>query len=59
MLKHVVLLKFKKGASESAIADIAKDLAELPGSVPEIMEFESEGCGALGEVLRYRGGIGI
>ena len=39
MLKHVVLLKFKKGASESAIAEIEKGLGELPDIIPEIMEF--------------------
>ncbi|MGA2227884.1 MAG: Dabb family protein [Syntrophobacteraceae bacterium] len=39
MLKHVVFLKFKKGAPESAIAEIEKGLGELPDIIPEIMEF--------------------
>ncbi len=41
MLKHVVLLKFKKGASASAIAEMEKGLAGLPGIIPEIMEFQA------------------
>ena len=41
MLKHVVLFKFKKGAPESAIAEIEKDLGELPDIIPEIMESQS------------------
>ena len=39
MLKHVVFLKFKKGVSESAIAEIEVGLGELPDIIPEIMEF--------------------
>ena len=39
MLKHVVFLKFKKGAPESAIAEIEEGLGELPDIIPEIMEF--------------------
>jgi hypothetical protein len=41
MLKHVVLFKFKKGAPESAIAEIETGIAQLPGLVPEVLEFES------------------
>jgi len=41
MLKHVVFFKFKKGASESAIAEMEKGLGELPDIIPEIMEFQS------------------
>lgn len=40
MLKHVVLLKFKKGVPESGIAEIEKGLGELPDIIPEIMEFQ-------------------
>ncbi len=40
MLKHVVLLKFKKGAPESATAEIEKGLGELPDIIPEIKEFQ-------------------
>ena len=41
MLKHVVFLKFNKECPESAICEIEKGLAELPGIIPEIMEFQS------------------
>ena len=40
MLRHVVLLKFKKGAPESALGEIEKGLGELPDIIPEIMEFQ-------------------
>ena len=40
MLRHVVLLKFKKGAPESAIGEIEKGLGKLPDIIPEIMEFQ-------------------
>ena len=40
MLKHVVVLKFKKSASESDIAEVEKGLGGLPAIIPEIMEFE-------------------
>jgi len=41
MLRHVVMCKFKAGASESAIAEIVKGLGGLPAIIPEILEFES------------------
>jgi len=47
MLRHVVMCKFKAGASESAIAEIVKGLGGLPAIIPEILEFE---CGR--DVLR-------
>ncbi len=40
MLKHVVLLKFKDGVSDSTIADIQKGLEGLPGKIAEIVEFQ-------------------
>jgi hypothetical protein len=40
MLKHVVVCKFKKSASESAIAEVEKELGGLPAVIAEIMEFE-------------------
>lgn len=40
MLKHVVVVKFKISASESAIAEVEKELGGLPAIIPEIMEFE-------------------
>lgn len=40
MLKHVVMLKFKNSASESAITEVEKELGGLPAIIPEIMEFE-------------------
>lgn len=47
MLKHVVMFKFKNSTSESAIAEVEKELGGLPTIIPEIMEFE---CGR--DVLR-------
>ncbi len=41
MLKHVVLLKFKKGCAQTTISEIEKGLSELPGIIPEIIEFQS------------------
>ncbi|MGD9504575.1 MAG: Dabb family protein [Syntrophobacteraceae bacterium] len=40
MLKHVVFIKFKADASESAIADMEKGLAGLPPRIPEIKGYE-------------------
>ena len=40
MLKHVVLMRFKKGASQSAVAEVEKGLRGLPGIIAEIKEFE-------------------
>jgi hypothetical protein len=40
MLRHVVMLKFKTSASESAIAEVEKELGGLPAIIPEIIEFE-------------------
>jgi hypothetical protein len=40
MLKHVVMFKFKKSASESAVAEVEKALRELSGIIAEIKEFE-------------------
>jgi uncharacterized UPF0160 family protein len=41
MLKHVVLFKFKKDVPEAAIAEIENGIAQLPGIIPEVLEFES------------------
>lgn len=40
MLKHVVFFKFKKDAPESGIVEVEKGLAELPGIIPQIREFQ-------------------
>jgi type II secretory pathway component PulC len=40
MIKHVVMLKFKKSASESAITEVEKELAGLPAIIPDAMKFE-------------------
>lgn len=40
MLKHIVMLKFKKSASDSAITEVEKGLGGLPAVIPEIMKFE-------------------
>ena len=40
MLKHVVFMRFKKDASEAAIADLEASLGGLPAVIPEIREFQ-------------------
>jgi hypothetical protein len=40
MLKHIVLMKFKKGTGEAQIADLEKGLAGLPGAITEIAGYE-------------------
>ncbi len=40
MLKHVVFFKFRKDVQQSAIADLEKSLGGLPGTIPEIKQFE-------------------
>ena len=40
MLKHVVFMKFRQGATEADIADLEKSLGALPGAIPEIKGFE-------------------
>ena len=40
MLNHVVMFRFKKSASESAIADVVEGLRRLPGIIAEIKEFQ-------------------
>jgi len=40
MLKHVVFFKFKKSASESAVADVVKELGGLPAIIPQILQSE-------------------
>lgn len=39
MLKHVVMLKFKPDAADAQIAEVEKQLSELPGIIPEIREY--------------------
>ncbi len=39
MLKHVVFLKFRKDAPESAITEVEEGLGGLPSAIPEIKEF--------------------
>jgi len=40
MIKHIVLLKFKKDAKESGIGGLEKKLGALPGEIPEIKSYE-------------------
>ncbi|MDQ5987335.1 MAG: hypothetical protein CSYNP_03075 [Syntrophus sp. SKADARSKE-3] len=40
MIKHVVFMKFKAGATDDDIREIEKGLAELPGIIPEIKEYQ-------------------
>ena len=40
MIKHVVMLKFKKDAREAGISELENKMGALPGEIPEIMTFE-------------------
>ncbi len=40
MLKHIVLMTFKEGASEKDIRDMERGLASLPPVIPEIRQYE-------------------
>ncbi|MBE0597764.1 MAG: Dabb family protein [Desulfuromonadales bacterium] len=40
MLRHVVFFKFKAEASEAEIADLTRQLQQLPGRITEIRSFE-------------------
>lgn len=40
MVKHVVMMKFKKEVKEEQIAEVKKGLGALPGLIPEIKSYE-------------------
>jgi hypothetical protein len=40
MIKHVVVMKFKKDAQEAGIGELEKKLGALPGEIPEIKSYE-------------------
>jgi hypothetical protein len=40
MLKHIVFMKFKAGATDKDIAEVEKAMAGLPGKIPEIKEYQ-------------------
>ncbi len=40
MIRHVVLMKFKEGASESRLVDLENGLLALPERIPEIKSYE-------------------
>jgi hypothetical protein len=40
MIKHIVLLKFKKDARSEGIGDLENKLGALPGEIPEIKSYE-------------------
>ena len=40
MIKHVVMLKFKKDAQEAGIGELGKKLGALPAEIPEIKSYE-------------------
>jgi hypothetical protein len=40
MIKHIVFMKFKAGVSEKDMADLEKAMAQLPGRIPEIKEYQ-------------------
>lgn len=40
MVKHLVLLKFKKDAGEAGICELEKKLGALPGVISEIKSYE-------------------
>jgi len=40
MIKHIVFMKFKKGVTDKDIVELEKLMAGLPGSIPEIKEYQ-------------------
>jgi len=40
MIKHVVMLKFKKDAQEDGIGELEKKMSVLPEEIPEIKSYE-------------------
>jgi len=40
MIKHVVMLKFKKDAQEGGIGELEKKMSVLPEEIPEIKSYE-------------------
>ena len=40
MIKHVVMLKFKKDAREAGISELENKMGALPGEIPEIKTYE-------------------
>ncbi|RPH49451.1 MAG: Dabb family protein [Desulfobacteraceae bacterium] len=40
MIKHIVMLKFKKATQESGIGELEKKLGALPCVIPEIKSYE-------------------
>jgi len=40
MIKHIVLLKFKKDAKAAVIGELENKLGALPGKIPEIKSYE-------------------
>jgi len=40
MIKHVVLMKFKSGASEARFSELENCLKALPEAIPEIKSYE-------------------
>ncbi len=40
MIKHVVLFKFKQGASEARFTELEARMKALPGQIPEIRSYE-------------------
>ncbi len=40
MIKHVVMLKFKKDAQEAGIGELENKMGVLPGEIPEIKSYE-------------------
>jgi len=39
MIKHLIILKFKPGATAEQIAELQSALSTLPGRIPEIKEY--------------------
>jgi hypothetical protein len=40
MIKHIVMMKFKKDTQESGISELKKNLGALPCVIPEIKSYE-------------------
>jgi hypothetical protein len=40
MIKHIVFMKFKAGVTDKNITELEKALGGLPGTIPEIKEYQ-------------------
>lgn len=40
MIRHVVMFRWKPGTTAADVAEVSAALARLPGTIPEIVEFQ-------------------